>query len=155
MSYELFKKAAFTNAELDVVPANVQILSIGAMTDTRGNINYKGKTYVTNMVKLNEMPEKLQNLFFEECEMTKEEVEVIEEDESQGQLGKLNDILFQELESITNSENEKDIDKHIKKANAVCNVADKLISIADLSLKAEMSFSKGLIENKSKMIKYR
>lgn len=46
--------------------------------------------------------------------------------------------MFEQLEKIANPGKEIDISQELKKANTICNVADKIINIADLSLKAEM-----------------
>ena len=50
----------------------------------------------------------------------------------------LNKILFEQLQNIVDPEKGTDISQELKKANAICNIADKVIGIADLSLKAEM-----------------
>lgn len=50
----------------------------------------------------------------------------------------LNKILFDQLQKIANPGKDTDISQELKKANTICNIADKVIGIADLSLKAEM-----------------
>ena len=57
-------------------------------------------------------------------------------------LDNLSNILFEQLQNIVDPEKGMDMGQELKKANTVCNVADKLINIADLSLKAEMFHDK-------------
>ncbi|MDD3344630.1 MAG: hypothetical protein PHR87_13775, partial [Sulfurospirillaceae bacterium] len=58
----------------------------------------------------------------------------------------LSKILMDQLENITNPEKIKDANmtNELKKANTVCNVADKLISVVDLSLRVEIFQDKKL-----------
>lgn len=132
MSYEIFKQLALKNAEFDKVPTNVQLLSIGAVLDTKGNINYKEQTYLTNIVKLKQMPDKLQNLFFDKSPQTYKPKK-----QKTNRLDELNDVLFSQLDKITDEKDDDKLEIELKKATVVCNIADKIIHVADLSLKAQ------------------
>jgi flagellin-specific chaperone FliS len=140
MSYELFEKAAAANGEFEVIPSKVSILAKGITIDKNGYIQYKGQTYITNIVKLAHLPTELQSLFIEKRlpaqNDTKENKEI--EEKKNDNLEKLNNILFEQLQNIVDPEKGTDINQELKKANTICNVADKIISITDLSLKAEM-----------------
>lgn len=152
MSYELFEKAAAINAQFEVIPTKVSLLAKGVGVDKNGYMQYKGETYLPNMVKLLDLPIELQKLFLEnksQVQKTKQEVvepkEPKEPNEYDKKKGKENDnfknlnkILFEQLQNIVDPDEGTDINQELKKANAICNVADKIISIADLSLKAEM-----------------
>ena len=65
MSYELFEKASAVNGQFEVIPPKTSILAKGIVIDKNGHMQYKGETYVTNMVKLLDLPFELQNLFIE------------------------------------------------------------------------------------------
>lgn len=140
MNYELFEKAAAINSQFEIIPSKTSILAKGIVIDNNGYMNYKGKTYLTNMVKIIDLPTELQSLFVEKKLPVKEsQQEIIEvKEEKKDKLDNLNNILFEQLQNIVDPEDGVDISQELKKANAVCNVADKIISIADLSLKAEM-----------------
>lgn len=144
MSYELFEKAAAVNGQFEVIPPKTSILAKGIVIDNNGYMHYKGKTYITNMVKLSDLPIELQNLFIEKkLPVPKSTQEVVEvEEPKENQFDVLNKALYEQLQNIIDPEKGTDISQELKKANAVCNVADKLISIADLSLKAEMFYEK-------------
>lgn len=140
MSYELFEKAAAVNGTFEVIPSKVSILAKGIVIDKNGYINYKEETYITNIVKLADLPTELQSLFTEKklpAQKNTQEVEEVKEKKNDN-FKKLNDILFEQLQNIVDPEKGTDISAELKKANAICNVADKIISIADLSLKAEI-----------------
>lgn len=140
MSYELFEKAAAINSQFEVIPSKTSILAKGIIIDKNGYIQYKGEKYLTNMVKLSDLPTELQSLFIEKkLPVQKNTQEVVEiKEKKTDKLDNLNNILFEQLQNIVDPEEGTDISQEIKKANAVCNVADKIIAIADLSLKAEM-----------------
>ena len=140
MSYELFEKAAAVNSQFEVIPSKESILAKGIVIDKHGYMNYKDKTYLPNMVKLAELPTELQSLFVEKnLPVQKEAQEVVKvEEEKNDKFNELNNILFEQLQNIVDPEDGTDMKEELKKANAICNVADKIISIADLSLKAEM-----------------
>ena len=140
MSYELFEKAAAVNSEFERIPSKVSILSKGIFIDISGDIQYRGQTYITNIVKISDLPTELKILFIENKlpaqTDTKENKEI--EDDKNDNFNNLNKILFEQLQNIVDPEKGTDINQELKKANAICNIADKIISIADLSLKAEM-----------------
>ena len=139
MSYELFEKAAAVNSEFERIPSKVSILAKGISIDKNGYIQYKGQTYITNIVKISDLPTELQNIFIEKNLPQKSEQETIEVKEKKNDnFEQLNNILFEQLQNLVDPDEGTDISQELKKANAVCNVADKIISIADLSLKAEM-----------------
>lgn len=140
MSYELFEKAAAVNGTFEVIPSKVSILAKGVVIDKNGYIQYKEQTYITNIVKLSDLPTELQKLFTEKklpSQKNTQEVEEVKENKNDN-FKKLNDFLFEQLEKIADPDDDTDMSAEIKKANAICNVADKIISIADLSLKNEM-----------------
>ena len=102
-----------------------------------------------NIVKLSDLPAELQSLFIDKKlpvqknqeiaevkESNKEEIEIKEN--KNDKFDQLNKILFEQLQNIVDPDKGTDINQELKKANAICNVADKIIGIADLSLKAEM-----------------
>ncbi|MGJ0341629.1 hypothetical protein NG769_04130 [Aliarcobacter cryaerophilus] len=144
MNYERFEKAAAINSEFDVIPSKTSILARGIIIDNNGYMQYKGKTYLPNMIKLSDLPGELRDLFIEKKLPTQnqlretKEVNVEIENKKNENFDKLNKALFEQLQNIVDPENETDISQELKKANAICNIADKVISIADLSLKAEM-----------------
>ena len=139
MSYELFEKAAAVNGDFERIPSKTSILAKGISIDKSGYIKYKGQTYVTNIVKLADLPTELKNIFIEKNLPQKSEQDVIEVKEKKNDnFEQLNKILFEQLQNLVDPDDGTDISQELKKANAVCNVADKIISIADLSLKAEM-----------------
>lgn len=140
MSYELFEKAAAVNGQFEVIPSKVSILAKGIVIDNSGYIHYKGKTYITNIVKLADLPMELQSLFTKNKLPTQNNTENNKEIEEKknDNFEKLNNILFEQLQNIADPDEGTDMSAEFKKANAICNVADKIISIADLSLKAEM-----------------
>ena len=106
---------------------------------------YDGKTYLPNMVKLSELPEKIKHLFLEPKKgitQYHQDIDDIEDTtppkKMDRNLNNLSSILFEQLQNIVDPEDNIDVKEEIKKANTVCNIADKIISIADLSLKSEM-----------------
>jgi hypothetical protein len=79
MSYDFFEKAAAVNGEFEVIPSRASIFAKGVVIDKNGYIQYKGKTYVTNMVKLVDLPIELQSIFVEnKMQLQKSTQEVIE-----------------------------------------------------------------------------
>ena len=140
MSYEFFEKAAAVNGQFEIIPSKVSILAKGVVIDKNGYIQYKDQTYITNIVKLADLPTELQRLFTENklpAQNNTQKNKEIEEKKNDN-FEKLNNILFEQLQNIVDPEKGTDMSAELKKANAICNVADKIISIADLSLKAEM-----------------
>lgn len=140
MSYELFEKAAAVNSQFEVIPTKTSILAKGIVIDNNGYMQYKGKTYLPHMVKLEDLPRELQSLFVEnKMPIQSRTQEVVEaEKPKENQLESLNKILYEQLQNIVDPEEGTDINQELKKARVVSDVADKLISIADLSLKAEI-----------------
>ena len=140
MSYELFEKAAAVNGEFEVIPSKTSIFAKGIDIDNKGYMHYKEKTYIPNIVKLSDLPAELKDLFIENklpAQQNKQDIEKPKEEKNES-FEKLNKILFEQLQNIVDPEKGTDVSAELKKANAICNVADKIISIADLSLKAEM-----------------
>ena len=140
MSYELFEKAAAANSEFEVIPTKVSLYAQGIVLDKNGWIQYEKETYVTNMVKLTDLPIKIQPLFMEKKNQLQESTQEVVEPKAkeQNNLDNLNSILFEQLQNIVDPEDGADMSQELKKANAVCNVADKILTITDLTLKAEM-----------------
>jgi hypothetical protein len=148
MSYELFRETAIINSSFETIPSKTSLLAEGAMIDKNGSLQYKGKTYTIGSIKtikLADLPEKLQPLFIEQKNQlsisTAGNITTADDDQKDG-LGSLNKILFDQLQNIANPVEGTDMQQELKKANAVCNVADKIISITDLSLKAEIFMHK-------------
>jgi hypothetical protein len=139
MSYELFEKAAAVNGTFEVIPSKTSIFAKGIVIDNKGYMHHKGKTYIPNMVKLSDIPAELKDLFLEKKLPIQGNTEKdIEEEKEKENFNNLNKILFDQLQNIVDPKKCIDLSQELKKANAICNVADKIISIADLSLKAEM-----------------
>ena len=141
MNYERFEKAAAINSEFDVIPSKTSILARGIIIDNNGYMQYKGKTYLPNMTKLSDLPGEIRDLFIEKklpAQNQSKEVNVEIGKKGNDNFDNLNKILFEQLQNIVDPEKGTDISQELKKANAICNIADKVISIADLSLKAEM-----------------
>ena len=139
MSYELFEKAAALNSSFDVIPSKTSILARGIVIDSSGHINYKGEVYLTNLVRLLDLPTEIRSLFIESKLPAQAKTQSIQVEEKKNEnFDNLNKILFEQLQNIVDPEEGADINAELKKANAICNVADKIIGIADLSLKAEM-----------------
>lgn len=65
MSYELFEKAAAVNSEFEIIPTKLSLLAKGIVINNNGYMQYKGKTYLPNLVKLVDLPIELQKLFKE------------------------------------------------------------------------------------------
>ena len=65
MSYENFQKKAALNSEFEVIPDRVCLYAEGVVFGENGDMKYGGNTYVTNMVKLADLPLKLQSFFLE------------------------------------------------------------------------------------------
>jgi hypothetical protein len=144
MRYELFEKAAAVNGDFEVIPSRVSIYAKGVVIDKNGYMQYKEKTYITNMVKLADLPVELQSIFVEnKMQLKKSTQEVVEiERPKENNFDVLNKILHEQLQNIVDPEEGTDVSKELKKAKAVCDIADKLINIAGLSLKAEMFYDK-------------
>lgn len=149
MNYEIFKRWAALNGEFEIIPTNVKLLSVGIVLNDNGHMKYNGQTYITNMVKLEELPEKIQFLFIEsKNEMTPTSQSVEKSDDkpmvlkTNSSLENLSKVLFEQLQNITDPEEGTDVNQELKKANTVCNIAEKLITIVDLSLKAEIFYEK-------------
>lgn len=151
MSYEKFQQGAALNAEFEVIPTKLKLLSEGVVLDDNGYIKCDGKTYMPNMVKLAELPKKIQPLFLEKDKfgLTKGGGDIENSGDKpsalviDSNLSGVSQILLEQLQNITNPKPAANGEKHdmsneIKKANAVCNIADKIISIVDLSLKVEI-----------------
>ena len=144
MNYQSFEKAAAINSEFDVIPSKTSILARGIVIDDHGYMQYKGKTYLPNMTKLSDLPSEIRGLFTIKMLPTQKqlrearEVNVEIENKKNENFDKLNKALFEQLQNIVDPEKGTDISQELKKANAICNIADKVINLADLSLKAEM-----------------
>jgi hypothetical protein len=146
MSYEIFQKKATLNSEFEVIPTSVQLYAEGVSFDENGYMKYEGLTYITNMCKLSSLPKKIQSLFVEgKNEMTEYDQDVGKAGtkpptipKTDSALEKLSKTLFEQLEKIVDPDENTDIPHEMKKANTICNLADKILTIADLSLKAEM-----------------
>ena len=156
MNYELFEKAAAINSEFDVIPSKTSILARGIVIDDHGYMQYKGKTYLPNMTKLSDLPGEIRDLFIgkklptENQSKEVKEVNVEIEKKKNDNFDNLNKILFEQLQNIVDPEKGTDVSQELKKAKAICNIADKVIGIADLSLKAEMfSYKKKYPSGKS------
>ena len=72
MSYELFEKAAAINSQFEIIPTKTSIFAKGIVIDNNGYMHYKGKTYIPNLVKLEDLPKELRNLFLEKKLPTQE-----------------------------------------------------------------------------------
>lgn len=144
MNYELFEKAAAVNSQFEVIPSKISILAKGIVIDKNGYIQYKEKTYITNIVKLVDLPIELRSIFVEnKMQLKKSTQEIVEVNEpKENKFDVLNRTLYEQLQNIADPETNTDINQELKKAKAICNIADQLISIADLSLKAEMFYDK-------------
>lgn len=153
MNFEIFQKGAAINSEFEIIPTKLKLLAKGVVTDKNGYIKYEGKTYVTNMVKLKDLPIKLQSLFVEEnttLQKYSEEAKDIQKGlKTKNRLENLNTILFEQLQNLVDPKKGTDLNQELKKTNAVCNVADKLISIADLSLRAEKFYDQQLSKERN------
>lgn len=151
MSYERFEKAAAINSEFDVIPTKTSILSRGIVIDKDGYIQYKGETYLTNLVKPSDLPTEIRSLFIESKLPAQAKTQSIQVEEKKNEnFDNLNKILFEQLQNIVDPKKGTDINQEYKKAKAICDVADKIINIADLSLKAEMfSYKKKYPNGKS------
>ncbi len=146
MNYELFTRLATFNKDFKAIPSKTSLLAEGAVIDTNGSIQYKGVTYNTDAVKISAMPEKLRKLFVEQKQLQSDIDNIPDiptaDDNKKDNLSSLNKILFEQLQNIVDPEKETDMQQELKKANAVCNIADKLIGIADLSLRYKKMLEK-------------
>jgi hypothetical protein len=143
MHYGLFEKAAAINSEFEVIPSKVSLLAKGIVIDKNGYMQYKGRTYLPNMVKLEDLPIELRSLFMEKKNQLPSTQGVGEQEQpKENKFEVLNKALYDQLKNIIEPTEGTDIHQELKKANTVCNIADKLINIADLSLKAEMLYEK-------------
>lgn len=146
MSYEIFQKYAALNSEFEIIPTKLKLYAEGIVIDDNGYMKHEGKTYVTNMVKLADLPKKIQPLFVEgKYEITKSSKNIEQTNDKQlsikidSNLSGLSKVLLEQLQNIVDPEDKNaDMANKIKKANAVCNIADKIITIVDLSLKVEI-----------------
>lgn len=148
MSYEIFKKKAAQNSEFEIIPTSVQLYAEGVSFDSNGYMKYDGLTYPTDMVKLASLPLKIRRLFVDQkydvVNPGTQDIDVTGGKSAplkiEGNLTDLSKVLMDQLKNITDPEKAKDIDmtSELKKANTVCNIANQLITIVDLSLKAEM-----------------
>lgn len=148
MSYEIFKKKAALNNEFEVIPTSVQLYAEGVSFDENGYMKYDGLTFMTDMAKLASLPLKIRRFFVEQkYDVVTPGTHDIDTTGSksaplkiEGNLTDLSKVLMDQLKNITDPEKAKNVDmaSELKKANTVCNIADKLITIVDLSLKAEI-----------------
>ena len=148
MSYEIFKKKAALNIEFEVIPTSVQLYAEGVSFDENGYMKYDGLTYMTDMAKLASLPLKIRRLFVEQkYDVVTPGTQDIDTTSGksaplkiEGNLTDLSKVLMDQLQNITDPKKAKNVDmaSELKKANTVCNIADKLITIVDLSLKAEI-----------------
>lgn len=145
MNYDEFKKCAALNSEFEVIPEKIQLIAEGIGLTDEGYMRYEGETYITSKAKLAELPTRLQSLFKAKYGvvnpsgkdiMGPTDNPTIPKENST--LKSLNDILITQLATITTPKEGTVMAEEIKKANTVCNIADKLLTIADLSLKAEI-----------------
>ncbi|MGJ0332503.1 hypothetical protein NG752_00580 [Aliarcobacter cryaerophilus] len=149
MSYEKFTELIKQNSQIEVIPTKTSFLAKGVVFTNDGYIQYKGETYKTDTVKLEELPGKIRDLFI----VQKMPVIAVEDNNKLASINannievkpktnehfdSLNEILFEQLQNIANPKADTDLNQEIKKANTICNIADKMIGIADLTLKAEM-----------------
>lgn len=154
MSYDIFQKKAALNSEFEVIPTSVQLYAEGVGFDANGHMKYDGLTYPSDTVKLSSLPLKIRRLFApqkydvvrpgaKDVDTTYGKTSPLQVD---GNLTSLSKILMDQLEKITDPEKIKgvDITNELKKANTVCNVADKIISVVDLSLRIEIFQDKKL-----------
>lgn len=144
MNYDEFKKCALLNSEFGAIPEKVQLIAEGIGLTDEGYMRYEGETYITSKVKLAELPARLQPLFKAKYGVVNPSGKDIMGQtvdptipKENSTLKNLNDVLLAQLESITKPKEGTVMAEEIKKANTVCNIADKLLTIADLSLKAE------------------
>jgi hypothetical protein len=146
MSYEIFQKCAALNGEFEIIPTKLKLYAEGIVLDDNGYMKHDGKTYVTNMVKLADLPKKIQPLFVDgKYEITKSSKNIEQTNDKSlsikidSNLSGLSKVLLEQLQNIVDPEDKNaDMANEIKKANAVCNIADKIITIVDLSLKVEI-----------------
>lgn len=146
MSYEIFQKYAALNGEFEIIPTKLKLYAEGIVLDDNGYMKHDGKTYVTNMVKLADLPKKIQPLFVDgKYEITKSSQNIEQTNDKplsikiDSNLSGLSKVLLEQLQNIVDPEDKNaDMANEIKKANAVCNIADKIITIVDLSLKVEI-----------------
>ena len=146
MSYEMFQRKAEQNSEFEVIPTKEKLYAQGVVFDENGYMKYDGLTYIPNMAKLASLPKKLQALFVEK----KNEMTVYDQDvggpgnalptapKTKTNLSDLNNILFEQLQKIVDPEKSKDKKEALKEATTVCGLAENIIKIADLSLRAEV-----------------
>ncbi|WP_041963432.1 hypothetical protein [Sulfurospirillum cavolei] len=153
MSYEIFQKKAALNTEFELIPTKVQLYAEGVGFDANGYMKYDGLVYPTDTVKLTSLPLKIRILFVEQkYDVVKPGAKDIDTGgktslQIEGNLTDLSKILMDQLQNITDPEKAKQVDmpNELKKANTVCNIADKLITIVDLSLRAEIFKDKKIL----------
>ena len=136
MSYEKFKNRAAINNLIERIPSKITLIGAGVGFDKDGCIKYKDKTFMPNRMNPAELPEKIRHLFIKNSTEVEIKAQPVVPKEV-SKLGELNDVLFVQLQNIIDPEKDTDISQELKKANTICNVADKIINIADLSLRAE------------------
>ena len=149
MKYENFKQLATSNREFTSIPTLTQLYAEGISLSENGHMLHYGKTYITNLVKIAELPEKIQPLFLvDKFAITKPSTDIAQIDDKpmtltiDSNLVALSEILVTQLKKIVEPGEETDMKQEIQKANAICNVADKLISIVDVSLKIETAHTR-------------
>jgi len=59
----------------------------------------------------------------------------------------LNNILFKQLERLTDDTGELDLEKEMKKAKVVCDVSEKILEVGSLQLRAMEMASEYQIKN--------
>ena len=149
MKYENFKQLATANREFTATPTTEKLYAEGVSLSENGHILYYGKTYITNLVKIAELPEKIRYLFLEnKFAIMQPSTDIKQTDDKpmaltiDGNLVALSEVLVNQLKKIVEPDGKTDMKQEIQKANAICNVADKLISIVDVSLKIETAHTR-------------
>lgn len=150
MSYEKFTELAKQNKQFEAIPTKTSLYAKGVVITNDGYIQFKGETYKSDTVKLADLPGKIRDLFIAQkipLQVTVEDKnklpsvnvnDIQVEDDENDNFKKLNKVLFDQLDSITKPNKDTDINLELKKANAICNIADKVIGIEDLALKTKM-----------------
>lgn len=150
MSYEKFTELVKQNKQFEAIPTKTSLYAKGVVITNDGYIQFKGETYKSDTVKLADLPGKIRDLFIAQkipLQVTVEDKnklpsvnvnDIQVEDDENDNFKKLNKVLFDQLDSITKPNKDTDINLELKKANAICNIADKVIGIEDLALKTKM-----------------
>ncbi len=149
MKYENFKQLATSNREFTSIPTLTQLYAEGISLSENGHMLHYGKTNITNLVKIAELPEKIQPLFLvDKFAITKPSTDIAQADDKpialkiDSNLVGLSEILANQLKKIVEPDVNTDMKQEIQKSNAICNVADKLISIVDVSLKIQTAHTR-------------